>query len=286
MDLFGQIYILDLGKALGKFITHYRCEYFYQPGWQKYQWEILPGSFEKVIEKIDPLVLQLSANEWLEMPELIRLTVNIELDEKSRKAYDDVQDEFYTLLENDEVVAGNAAAAGVKCRQIANGAVYTGVEKKWALVHDQKLDALEDLLEELNGHPVLLLYEFNHDRERIVDRFPSAVDLRSGDVAGTIAAFNEGRIPLLIGHPASMGHGLNLQGACHHVIWFGITWNLEHYDQAIARVYRQGQDSKKVFVYHISAKDTLDERVVKVLEMKKKTQDDLLRALKNGKLQG
>ena len=162
---------------------------------------------------------------------------------------------------------------------LANGAVYHAPDV-WVHVHDAKLDALEDLLEELNGHPVLLLYEFRHDRERILARFPDAVDLKSSDIAQTVDLFNRGDIRLLIGHPGSMGHGLNLQGTCNHIIWFGITWNLEHYDQAVARVYRQGQKNEKVLVYHITAKDTLDEKVMRVLTDKDHDQQKLLMALK------
>src|SRR5690606_1219350 len=154
-------------------------------------------------------------------------------------------------------VAANAAAAGVKCRQVANGAIYTN-DKQWRAIHDVKLDELESLLGEIHPAPVLVFYEFGHDLQRLLERFPYARTLAStGNLEQTVQEFNAGKIPLLLGHPASMGHGLNLQGACHHVVWFGIPWNLEHYDQAIARVYRQGQASNRVFVYHIVARNTL-----------------------------
>lgn len=212
------------------------------------------------------------------MPELSFHDVEVDLPESVMKQYRSVEDDFVAAVGDGAIVAANAAAAGTKCRQIANGAVYLE-DEQWVPLHDAKLDALEDLLEELNGHPVLLLYEFRHDRERILSRFPHAVDLKSGDIGGTVSSFNEGHIPLLIGHPASMGHGLNLQGSCHHVIWFGITWNLEHYDQAIARVYRQGQSHAIVHCYHLVAKSTLDERVLDVLGKKDRTQQDLLNAI-------
>jgi SNF2 family DNA or RNA helicase len=282
MDLFGQIYILDRGRALGQYVTHYRSEYFYQPGWSKWNWAPQPGAFERIIERINPLILQLSAEDHLKMPELMYIDVEVELPPDARQTYKSVEDDFVAMFSDTALVAANAAVAGGKCRQIANGAVYVN-DGVWEPVHDAKLDALEDLLEELNGHPVLLLYEFKHDRERICSRFPHAVDLKSGDVAAIVRDFNGGSIPLLIGHPASMGHGLNLQGACHHVIWFGITWNLEHYDQAIARVYRQGQEAGKVMVYHLKAKETKDEDVLKVLTKKDRTQQDLLHALGNSR---
>jgi len=254
-----------------------------QKGYGGWNWIPQPGAFERVVDRISPLILQLSAEEYLEMPELTFHNVEIELPEDALSTYKSVEDDFIAEVAGGALVAANAAAAGTKCRQIANGAVYMegDEEKIWVPIHDAKLDALEDLLEELNGHPVLLLYEFRHDRERILARFPHAIDLKSGDIAKTVDSFNRGDIGLLIGHPASMGHGLNLQGSCHHVIWFGITWNLEHYDQAIARVYRQGQESAIVRVYHLLAKETLDEKVLNVLGKKDKTQQDLLSAISN-----
>lgn len=279
LDLFGQIYILDRGRSLGQYVTHYKNEFFMQTGWSKWNYVPQPGAFERVIGRIKPLILQLSAEEYLDMPELTFHDISVKLTDEARAVYSSVESDFIALMSSGSIVAANAGAAGTKCRQIANGAVYVE-EDQWVPVHDAKLDALEDLLEELNGHPVLLLYEFRHDRERILARFPYATDLKSGDVAATVEEFNRGRIPLLMGHPASMGHGLNLQGSCHHVIWFGITWNLEHYDQAIARVYRQGQQSEHVYVYHLVSEGTLDERVLKVLSKKDKTQQDLLSALR------
>lgn len=217
------------------------------------------------------------------MPELVHQTITVELPPAARKVYDEVEEYFIAALEEGHVIAANAAVSGVKCRQIANGAVYTR-DEEWTKIHDEKLDALEDLLEELGKAPTLLLYEFDHDRQRILERFGNLPTLGSGlsikKMESLIDRFNAGEIPVLLGHPASMGHGLNLQGSCHHVIWFGITWNLEYYDQAIARVYRQGQTADRVFVYHIAAKETLDEKVLKVLQTKDKTQQTLLSALK------
>jgi SNF2 family DNA or RNA helicase len=278
LDLFGQIYILDRGRALGKYITHYRKEFFMQASWSRWSWTPQPGAFERIVDRIQPLVLQLSAEDYLEMPELSFHNVEIELPEHARAIYNSVESDFIALLEAGPLVAANAAAAGTKCRQIANGAVYVDDDGTWEPMHDAKLDALEDLLEELNGHSVLVLHEFRHDFQRLMARFPHASNLRTGNPVETINNFNLGNVPLLIGHPASMGHGLNLQGHCHHVIWFGITWNLEYYDQAIARVYRQGQEHH-VRVYHIMAKKTRDEKVLSVLTKKDHTQQDLLSAL-------
>lgn len=194
-----------------------------------------------------------------------------------------VENEFIAELEDGPIVAANSAVAGVKCRQIANGAVYDQ-EGRWRPVHDAKLEALDDLLEELGGAPVIILYEFDHDRERIQSFLGKSIPVLGSGLSETrlsalIDGFNAGDVPILLGHPGSMGHGLNLQGSCHHIIWFGIPWNLEHYIQAIARVYRQGQKSNSVFVYHLAARGTLDEHVLKVLTQKDQTQNNLLHAI-------
>lgn len=292
-DLFGQIYILDHGAALGRFVTHFRREYFYQTGYGGYTYVQKPGAFDQVIEKVRPLILQLSAEDHLKMPELVFQDIMVELPSDAMKVYKQVEDAFFVELESSKIVAGNAAVAGGKCRQISNGAVYAarqdaehpfiGSKNPYTEIHDAKLDAMEDLMEELGGKPVLVLYEYDHDRERICARFPAARVLGSGtstkQLEEIVSEFNAGNIQILLGHPASMGHGLNLQESCHHVIWFGITWNLEFYKQAIARVYRQGQKSGSVFVYHLVGQNTLDERVVKVLTAKDKTEKSFLTAL-------
>jgi len=281
LDLFGQIYILDRGRALGQYVTHFRSEFFMKPGWSQWGWVPQLGAFEKAVDRISPLVLQLSAEDYLIMPELMFIDIPVRLPPEVMKVYNQVEGDFLAAVGDGAIVAANAAAAGTKCRQIANGAVYTGEgdDRTVTHMHDAKLDALEDLLEELNGHPVLLLYEFRHDRDRLLARFPHITDLKSGDTASTVERFNRGDIRVLSGHPASMGHGYNLQGACHHVIWFGITWNLEYYDQAIARVYRQGQSHGIVYCYHLKALETKDEDVLEVLTKKDRTQQDLLHAL-------
>lgn len=280
--LFGQIYILDLGRSLGRYITHFRTNFFMRSPWNVYEWLPRQGAFQEVVEKISPLVLQLSSEDYLKMPTLVLRQISVTLPPPARKVYDDVENSFFSALEEGNIVASSAAVAGVKCRQVANGAVYDEFRKVLP-VHEEKLEALESLLEELNGAPCLVLYEFIHDLERIQTRIGPLPNLGSGtstkQMEGIIDKFNAGSIPTLLGHPRSMGHGLNLQGSCHHVIWFGITWDLELYDQAIARVYRQGQQKDKVFVYSIVAKDTLDERVVAVLGKKDKEQQKLLKAL-------
>jgi hypothetical protein len=284
LDLFGQIFILDGGHKLGRFITHYRNKYFYQPNpWEKFTWALRPEAFEEITESIAPLTLVLKAEDHLEMPELIKQYIPVKLPPSAMQMYKDVEDDFITMLGNQALVANNAAAAGTKCRQIANGAVYDA-EGEWHPVHDEKLTALKDLLEQLGGQPVLLLYEYHHDYERICEALGHQVPVIGSKTSAKKAEaylhlFNAGELPILAGHPASMGHGLNLQGACKHVIWFGVPWNFEFYDQAIRRVYRQGQKSGEVYVYHIVAEDTLDERVIQVLDQKEGRQEALLKSM-------
>ena len=280
-DLFGQIYILDRGNALEPYITRFRLKYFYRPGYNAWEWKPQPGAFNRVIEKIDPLVLRLKGEDYLEMPDLKFINIPIDLPPAAQEIYREVENDFIYKLDEGLILAANAAAAGTKLRQIANGAVYLD-EGGYSVVHDAKLDALEDLMEELAGHPVILMYEFNHDRERLLAKYPDAVDVKTTkDFTKLVHDFNAGKIDILLGHPASIGHGLNLQGACYHEIWFGITWNFEHYDQTIRRIYRQGQEAPIVYVYHIVAKNTRDVRVQEVLQRKDRQQSDLLNALRN-----
>jgi len=295
MDIFGQVFLLDLGAALGRYITHFRNKWFHQSGYGGYTWSPMPGAFEEITDRVKPLALRLSSKDHLNMPQLrigpdYGADILVDLPPEAMTLYKDIESGYIAQLANSTVVAFNTAAAGTKCRQIANGAVYytehndAGTpdlnRKDWEEVHSAKLDALESLVEELGGSPLLLFYEFDHDRQRIQSKwgYPSITGLspKAGDKL--IAEFNEGKIPVLLAHPASAGHGLNLQDFCHHVCWFGITWNLEYYIQAIDRVWRQGQRNA-VTVYRIIARDTLDERVAKVLLSKEVTQNKLFSAL-------
>jgi SNF2 family DNA or RNA helicase len=285
-DLFGQTYILDQGRALGRYITHFRNQYFMRSGFNLYDWTPRPGAFQEIVDKISPLVLQLSAEDYLDMPELVFRNIEVSLPPEVKAKYDEVEEHFFAELGEGVVVAGNAAAAGTKCRQIANGAVYgedTGSgDRIWHPLHDEKLDALESFLEELSGKPCIVLYEFEHDIARICERLgeiPVLGKLSPKRFAETVDRFNRGEIPVVAGHPGSMAHGLNLQDSCHHQIWYGITWDLELYDQAIARIYRQGQTSDRVFVYHIVARGTLDETVLSRLQQKDRSQQNLLAAI-------
>lgn len=292
LDLFGQIYILDRGNALGAYITHYRKKFFHQPNPYGNPWEYAPteAAFQQIVDAISPLCMQMQAEDYLDMPDLIYHTVEIDLPKDVMARYKEVEDDFITELQAGvHIVAANAAVAGGKCRQIANGAVYYEkaddegeLTRHTEYLHQEKVKALEELLEELQGNPTIIAYEFQHDKDQILAKFPD-IPVLSGaspaDANEMIRAFNAGELPWILGHPASMGHGLNLQGACHHVIWYGVTWNFEHYDQLNRRVYRQGQEAEAVFIYHIVARATRDAHVLPVLASKEKTQKDLLNAL-------
>lgn len=284
MDLFGQMYILDLGHALGRFITHYRNEFFIPSGYGGYSWTPKIGAMDAIVERVAPLVLRMSREEYLELPELVPQMIWMDLPPECRKIYRDIEEEFYAEIGDDVVITPSAAAAGVKCRQVLNGAVYINAQKDWKRLHDVKLDALADLHQELSGQPLLVLYEFQHDLERIMAKFPNAAQIGSQSMKKdevVISKFNRGELSLVVGHPASMGHALNLQGTCAHVAWFGLTWNFEHYDQAIQRVWRQGNEAPRVIIYHFCINDSLDEVVVQTLNSKDRTQNAFMTGVKN-----
>jgi SNF2 family DNA or RNA helicase len=282
-DLFTQIYILDMGGALGRFITHYRMLYFNKVNNGTTDSYVLrPGAAEEIQRKIKPLVLHSDALGKFHMPELIRQNLVVDLPPKSRRMYDQYEQDFYMMLDSgEEIFSPNAAAKSGKLRQIANGFAYD-TDHNAPVIHDEKLERLEGLISDLQGEPALLLYEFDADRDRIMERIPGAVlftGLSDNATAKAIADFNAGKITVLVAHPASAGHGLNLQESALHVIWYGPTWNLEWDEQATARVWRQGNAANQVFVHTLVARDTKDEDVAEVLRSKDRTQSLLLKAL-------
>jgi SNF2 family DNA or RNA helicase len=289
LDLFGQLYILDLGKRLGQYITHYRNRYFVPSGFMGYQWKPLPEAESIIHDKIGDICMRLEAADYLEMPKKIVTDIELDLPAKARRTYDKLEREFIVQLDGQDVAAFNAAALSTKLRQVGNGAVYSltkeerGSSKyKYVKVHDEKMDALESLIEEI-GQPVIIAYEFKHDLARILERYPDAGVIGKGapkrKVAAAIDAWNRGELPILVVYPGSAGHGLNLQEGGNHMIWFGLTWNLEYYDQLIGRLYRQGQKNT-VMVYHLIIKDSLDQAVLAALKKKGRTQKALLDAVK------
>lgn len=280
LDLFGQIYILDQGHALGGFITHYRTSFFVQGGYGGYSWIPQFDAMERITERMAPLTIHMAAEEYLQLPELMYDVRWTDLPADVRTLYKSVEDEFFAEIGEDTIIAPNKAAAGVKCRQILNGAVYINLQKDYRVIHDIKLKALEDLMEELSGQPLLLLYEFQHDRERILEKFPwfeviGGQSMKKDSIV--IEKFNRGEIRGVLGHPASMGHALNLQGSCCHVGWFGLTWNFEYWDQAIRRVWRQGNEAMRVVVHLFCVRNSLDEAVVQTIYDKDVTQMTFVR---------
>lgn len=285
LDLFGQVYCLDLGKALGRFITHYRAEFFEQTGFRGYEWRLRPGADAMIHARLAPLALSMTADDWLALPSRIDNVVQVELPPDARRTYDQLERDLVTQLDAGTLLAANAAAVTIKCRQLANGGVYLEGGSS-ACVHDAKLDALEELVDELQGSPLLVAYEFKHDLERLRARFGKKTPALRGGLSGAEAkkivdAWNRGELPLLLAQPQSAALGLNLQGSGHNVAWFGLVWDFEVYDQFVKRVWRSGQASDRVVVHHLVARDTVDEAVLVALTRKHRGQRDLLDALKS-----
>ena len=284
MDLWGQVFLLDQGRSLGRYYSHFRTKYFVALDENGWAWALQKGAEEKIYDAISDLALRMSAEEYLKLPTLIKQTIEIELPKKARKNYDEIEEYLMTLIDGDLFNVENGSAASIKCRQMSNGAVYTDADRNWSEIHKEKLKALESLVAELQGQPVLVAYEFAHDVERIkkilgdVPHIGGGVSAKAG--SEIMDAWNRGDIPVLLVHPAATGHGVNLQAGGNHIIWFGIPWNFEFYDQMIRRIYRQGSKAKKVFVYHLIAKDTVDESVLATLGMKNRNQQALFQALK------
>lgn len=279
IDLWPQIYLLDRGERLGKTITGYRDRYFYpgsRNGYTVYTWNPKPEAEKAIQKKISDICISMTAEDYLSLPERIDNIVDVRLSEEEKKKYDRFEREQLMQIDEHEVVALSAAAVSNKLLQMANGAVYD-LDKSVINMHNRKLEALEDILE-FNDGPVLVFYNFKHDYDRIVEYF-SKYEPRKLDTSQDIADWNSGRIRLLLAHPASVGHGLNIQAGGNVIVWFGLTWSLELYQQANARLYRQGQ-TKNVIIHHLVTKGTVDEDVMKALSRKNAGQAALLEAIK------
>lgn len=278
MDLWAEFRVLDLGKRLGRFITHYRNNYF-QPdkrnGMVIYSYKPLPGAEDAIYEQISDMTISMKAVDHLNMPECIFNEVRVTLSDTEKDKYDTLRDDLILSIGDSEIDAANAASLSNKLSQMANGAVYRA-DQSVQEIHDHKLDALEDLIEAANGKPVLVAYWFKHDLERIKARFKVREIKSSKDITD----WNEGKIPVAVIHPASAGHGLNLQAGGSTLIWFGLTWSLELYQQTNARLWRQGQKSETVVIHHIVTEDTIDELILKALHRKEKTQNALIDAVR------
>ncbi|MGD9678412.1 MAG: SNF2-related protein [Vulcanibacillus sp.] len=278
LDLWAQVYLLDQGERLGGTITGYRNRYFSpgaRSGYIVYDWEQKEEAEKNIYEKISDICISMKAEDWLEMPERIDRIVPVRLNEKARMQYQKLERDLLLPMADADIVANTAAVLSNKLLQMANGAVYD--EKRGVCeIHEAKLDALEDIIEAANGNPVLVFYAYKHDLDRIKNRFKQTRTLENGS---DIAEWNAGKIELAVVHPASAGHGLNLQDGGSVIVWFGLTWSLELYQQAIARLHRQGQ-KRSVIIHHLITEDTLDEGVMKALEGKAVTQEALMQAVK------
>jgi len=283
MDLWAEYRLLDMGQRLGRFIGQYRSTYFTpdkRNGQVIFSYKPLPFAEKEIYAKIADITISMKSTDHLIMPELVTAQYPIKLSDKERERYDELRQDLVLKLAGGDVTAANAAALSGKLCQMANGAVY-GDDGTVHYIHNRKLDALEDLIEAANGKPVLVAYWFKHDLERISARLKERhISFTKLDTSDSIASWNEGKWPVALIHPASAGHGLNLQSGGSTIIWFGMTWSLELYQQANARLWRQGQKAETVVLHHIIAKDTIDERVMKALSAKDKTQTALIDAVK------
>ncbi|KAA9248018.1 DEAD/DEAH box helicase [Streptococcus anginosus] len=277
MDLWAEFRLLDMGERLGRYITHYRQNFFVPDKRNQqmiFSYKPKDGAEKQIYSLISDITISMKSKDFLKMPECVLNEVEVCLSEKERKLYDSLKADMVLKLEDEEIDAINAAALSSKLLQMANGAVYND-DKESIHIHDRKLDALEDLIEGANGKPVLIAYWFKHDLERIKKRF----DVREIKTSKGISDWNNGKIPIAIIHPASAGHGLNLQLGGSTLIWFSLTWSLELYQQTNARLYRQGQKDT-VVIHHIVSEGTIDEDVMKALKAKEKMQDALIDSVK------
>lgn len=282
IDLWPQLYLLDGGQRLGRTITGYRDQYFV-PGDRNqhivYNWKLKEGAEEAIHNKISDICISMMAKDYLDLPERIDSKIYIDLPKKAKDQYKELEKDLIIELGNEDITATNAAVLTGKLLQMANGAIYSEAHEV-VEIHEEKINALLDIIEAANGKPVLVFYSFKHDLDRI-KKVLKDNKLKGQELGGQedIKKWNNGEIPILLSHPASAGHGLNLQYGGNIVVWFGLTWSLELYQQANARLHRQGQ-KETVIIHHIIAKNTVDEDVIKALGNKEVNQNVLLEAVK------
>lgn len=277
IDLWPQLYLLDRGERLEKTIGGYRDRYFYPGqtnGYTVYSYELKPGADDAIHSKISDICISMKAKDYLNMPELIINDIDIRLDQKTMTEYKRLEREKVLELDGNMITAVTAAAVCNKLLQLADGCMYDN-DGQVIHLHDKKLEALEEIIEAANGHPVLVFYNYRFELDLLKNRFGG----RTLDGQADIKAWNAGQIPLLLAQPASMGHGLNLQAGGHILVWYGLNWSLELYQQANARLYRQGQ-TETVIIHRLIAKGTMDEQVIKRLEQKDIGQESLIEAVK------
>ena len=277
MDLWAEFRVLDLGERLGRYITHYRNEYFLpdkRNGAVIFSYKPQPNAEERIYRRLADITISMKSTEYLKMPELILNELEINLDEEDQIKYKKFKKEMVMTIQEKEIDAINAASLSNKLIQLANGSIYDN-DNKFYEIHNKKLDKLEEIIESANGKPVLVAYWFKADKERIEKRFK----VREIKTADDIKQWNMGMINLALIHPASAGHGLNLQSGGSTLVWFSLTWSLELYQQTNARLYRQGQKDT-VVIHHLITKNTIDKDIMKSLKRKDKTQEALMRAVK------
>ena len=284
LDLWAEVFLIDKGERLGRFITRYREAYFKPAGMNPYTgvvYNYVPraGAEEQIYQKIGDISVSMKAKDYLQMPECLTVTHNVEMEAEERKLYDAMKQDLLIELEGDTLTADNAATLSNKLLQMANGAIY-GAENTVKHIHDKKLEALFDLIEQANGQSVLVCYWYKHDHQRIQEYLTAkGVPTRDLKSDQDIADWNAGKIPVALISPASAGHGLNIQKGGHILIWFSLVWSLELYSQTNARLWRQGQN-EVVTIHHIVMKDTVDENVLSALKRKDTTQQSLIDAVK------
>ena len=283
MDLFAEFKLLDMGERLGRFIGKFRAQYFdadKRNGQIIFSYKLKPGAEKAIIEKIADITISMKAKDYLSMPELVNSYHEVQMSEKEYKRYDELKKDLVLQLPEGNVTAANAASLSNKLSQMANGAIYADDENVMR-IHDAKLAALEDIIESANGKPVLVAYWFKHDLTRITERLNKlGVVYQKLDSEQSIRNWNDKKLQVGLIHPASAGHGLNLQSGGSTLVWFGLTWSLELYQQTVARLWRQGQTDNIVVIIHIITKGTIDERIIKAIEQKDQTQSTLIDAVK------
>ena len=275
MDLWAQFRLLNKGPRLGKRIGQYRDAYF-KPDWNGYTYSLLPGADKAIYDKIADISISMKTTDYLQMPELISVSVPVYLDEWEMERYSKMEKDMVLPYMGEDITAANAAVLCGKLVQLASGCIYTD-DSEAMLVHDRKLDALEDLIEAQNGRPALVAFWYQHERQRIMERFEGARELKTDQ---DIADWNAGRIPIALIQPSSAGHGLNLQEGGSTIIWFTMSWSLELYQQTNARLWRQGQRAESVVIQHLTAAGTIDEDIMLALTSKDLVQSKMMEAVK------
>jgi len=282
MDLFGQCYVLDLGIRFGRFITHFRLKYFHQKPWDQYRYYITDEKADELVAKISDMAMYMDPKEWLSLPPLLTINIPVKLDKEVMARYKSLEEDFILAINDGAVVASNAGVLSSKLRQFTGGAVNMG-DGTWSDIHSTKLDALDTLVDELAGEPLLVAYQFEHEFERLKKLYPSALYIKGGMsknlMQETVEKWNTGNEPILLVQPQAGSLGLNLQFGGSAICWFSQTYNLEDFIHQIARLLRRGQE-KPVRNYMLIAKGTIDEVIAKVMIQKDATQNNVFESLK------